>query len=187
MSLLATAVRVGITGEVYTADSGATVTAPTSSVSVLDSDLYGLGYVSEDGVEEAYEDTIEEIVAWQGAVVVRANTTGSKATLKFVLIETKGKVLQVYHPGSTVAVVSAGQWKMDVKAKLPDRRVYVLDVIDGAKHLRLYVPDGEVIEREPVTYANGEPIGYGVTLICYADAAGVLLTKFSDDANWGYS
>ena len=45
MSLNAPAVRMGITGEAYTADAGATVTAPTSSVSVLDTDLFGLGFV----------------------------------------------------------------------------------------------------------------------------------------------
>lgn len=187
MALLAAAVRIGITGEAYVADSGATVTAPTSSVSTLDTDLVGLGYISEDGVEESYDDTIEDIVAWQNATVVRSTTTSSKATLKFTLIETKGQVLETYHKGSTVAVVSAGQWKIDVKAGQTDRRVWVLDVLDGSKHLRIYVADGEVTEREPITYANGEPIGYGITLTCYPDSNNVVLTKFSDDTNWGYS
>lgn len=187
MALNAAAVTVGITGEVYTAASGATVTAPTTSVSALDSDLFGLGYVNEDGVEEAYEDTIEDIVAWQNATVVRSVRTESKATLKFTLIETKGKVLELYHPGSAIAIVSAGQWKMDVEAPSADRRAFVLDVLDGAKHIRLWVPTGEVTEREAVTYQNGDPVAYGVTLTCYPDANNIVLTKFSDDANWGYS
>jgi len=187
MTLNAPAVTVGITGEVYTADSGATVTAPTSSSSVLDTDLFGLGYVSEDGVEEAYDDTVEDIVAWQNATVVRSLTTESKATLAFTLIETKGKVLELYHKGSQVEVVSAGEWKIDVKAPTSDRRPFVLDVIDGAKHIRFWVPTGEVTEREPIAYQNGEPIAYGVTLTCYPDANNVVLTKFANDANWGYS
>jgi len=185
MPLLGTAVRVGITGELYAGPT--TSDAPTTSVSALDSDYTGEGYISDEGVTESYEDTVEEIVAWQGARVVRANTTESKATLQCTLIETKGKVLELFHKGSTIAVVSAGQWKMDVKVPTPDERSFVFDVLDGTKHLRLYVARGEVTERGEIVYANGEPIGYNITITCYADANGILLTKFSDDANWGYS
>lgn len=185
MSLLAAAVRVGITGELYSAAT--TTAAPTTSVSALNAAFIGLGYVGEDGVEEAYDDTVEEIVAWQGARVVRANTTSSKATLKLKLIETKGATLGLFHKGSTVAVVSAGQWKLDVVNPTPDPRSFVLDVLDGTKHIRIYVANGEVTERGAIVYANGEPIGFEVTITCYSDANGVVLTKFSDDTNWGYS
>lgn len=185
MTLNAAAVRVGITGELYAGAVG--TAAPTTSVSVLNAAFVGMGYVSEDGVTETYDDTIEEIVAWQNATVVRSNTTESKATLQLVLIETKGKVLELYHKGSTVAAVSAGQWKIDVKAPTPDERAFVLDVIDGSKHLRFSIPRGEVQDRGEIVYANGEPIGYDVTIVCYPDSNNVVLTKFSDDANWGYS
>lgn len=185
MALNTAAVRVGITGELY---AGATATAaPTTSVSALDAGFIGNGYVSDNGVTETYEDTVQDIVAWQNATIVRAITTASKATLKCTLIETKGKVLELYHKGSTVAVVSAGQWKMDVKQPQPDRRSFVFDVLDGTKHLRIYIAQGEVTERGPLVYANGEPIGFEITITCYPDANSVVLTKFSDDANWGYS
>lgn len=185
MSLLSAAVRVGITGELYAAPT--TTTAPTTSTSSLNAAFIGMGYVSEDGVTEAYDDTVEEIVAWQGARVVRAVTTDSKATLQCTLIETKGKVLELYHKGSTVAVVSSGQWKIDVVSPAPDARSFVLDVLDGTKHIRIYVANGEVTERGELKYANGEPIGYDITITCYADSNGIVLTKFSDDTNWGYS
>lgn len=186
MALNADGVRVAITGEVYTADAGATLTAPTSSVSVLDTDLYGLGYCNEDGVVEAYDDDMEEIVAWQGATVVRTVRSQSKATLQFTLIETKGKVLELYHPGSEIEIVSAGEWKMDVVPPTTDLRSFVLDVLDGSKHIRLWVPSGQVTEREEITYSASDAVGYGITLTCYP-VSGVVLTKFSDDANWGYS
>jgi hypothetical protein len=185
MSLLATAVRVGVTGEAYVAPLA--TTAPTTSVSALNVAYIGLGYIDEDGVTEAYDDTVEDIVAWQGATVVRANTTESKATLKFKLIETKGETLELYHKGSAVEVVSAGQWKIDVVAPTADPRSFVLDVIDGTKHLRIYVANGEVTERGEIVYANGEPIGYEITITCYPSASNIVLTKFSDDSMWGYS
>lgn len=185
MSLLAAAVRVGITGELYAAPVG--TAAPTSSTAALNAAFIGMGYVSEDGVTETYEDTIENIIAWQNATVVRAATTESIARLQCTLIETKGEVMELFHKGSQVAVVGAGQWKIDVKAAQADPRAFVLDVVDGAKHLRLYVPTGEVTERGEIVYANGTPIGFDVTITCYPDVNNVLLTKFSDDANWGYS
>lgn len=185
MSLNAAAVRIGITGELYAAAVG--TAAPTSSTSSLDAGYVGMGYVSEDGVVETYDDTVEDIVAWQNATVVRSVTTESKATLQLTLIETKGAVLELYHKGSTVEAVGAGEWKIDVKAPGADERAFVLDVIDGSKHIRFYVPRGEVSERGEITYANGEPIGYQITITCYPDSNNVVLTKFSDDANWGYS
>ncbi len=185
MALNAANVRIGITGELYSAAKG--VTRPTTSVSVLDPGYAGMGYVSEDGVTEAPDDNVERIVAWQNATVVRANHTESTATLQMVLIETKGKVLELYHKGSTVQVVGAGQWKIDVKAPTTDRRQFVCDVIDGAKHIRFDIGDGEVIERGETVYANGEAIGYNVTIMCYPDENNVLYTKYSDDAAWGYS
>lgn len=186
MSLNSAAVRIGITGELY-ADADGTADAPTDSTGTLDTDFIGLGYVSEDGVTETYDDTVEDITAWQNATVVRSTTTASKATLQMTLIETKGKVLELFHKGSTVEVVDTGEWKIDVKAPDTDRRSFVVDVIDGTKHVRFYVPDGEVTERGEITYANGEPVGYNITITCYPDSSNVVLTKFSDDANWGYS
>lgn len=184
MSLLADNVRVGVTGELNVAPVG--TAAPTTSVSALNASFIGLGYVSEDGVTETYEDTVEDIVAWQGATVVRSTTTESKATLQLTLIETKGETLELYHKGSAVEVVSAGQWKIDVLAPTADPRAFVLDVLDGTKHIRIYVPSGEVSDRGEIVYANGEPVGYDITITAYP-VDGVVLTKFSDDASWGYS
>jgi hypothetical protein len=185
MTLQSTAVRVGITGELHVAAVG--TTAPTSSVSALNGAFVGLGYVNEDGVTESYDDTIEDIIAWQNATVVRSTTTESKATLSLVLIETKGEVLELFHKGSTVDIVSAGEWKIDVLAAQSDPRAFVLDVVDGSKNIRLSVPNGEVTERGEIVYANGEPVGYNITITCYPDSNNVVLTKFSNDANWGYS
>jgi len=185
MALNSAAVRIGITGELYVAPVGSS--APASATSSLDAAFVGLGYVSEDGVTESYDDTVEDIVAWQNATVVRSNTTQSTATLSMTLIETKGAVLELYHKGSSVEAVGAGQWRLDVKAPQPDERAFVLDVIEGAKHVRIWVPRGEVRERGQIVYANGGPIGYEVTIVCYPDENNVVMTKFSDDANWGYS
>lgn len=184
MALNAGAVRVGITGELYSAPLG--TARPADSTEALNASYVGLGYVSEDGVTEAPDDSVERIVAWQGATVVRSVHNESSVTIQCVLIETKGAVLELYHKGSEVEIVSAGEWKLDVVPPTEDRRQFVLDVIDGTKHVRFDIGDGEVTERGEIVYANSEEIGYDVTITCYP-VAGVLYTKYSDDANWGYS
>jgi hypothetical protein len=136
-------------------------TGPTTSTSALDGAFVGLGYVSEDGVTKAPNDTAEQIVAWQNAAVVRTVFTESFWTFQLTLIETKGEVVELYYKGSTIAVVSAGEWKVEVGAA--------------------------VTERGDMVFASGEPIGFDITITAYADADGVAFTEYSDDAAWGYS
>lgn len=181
MSLNSANVRVGVTGELYKAVTG--TPRPANSTAALDAAYTGQGYVSQDGVTEAFDETVSRIVAWQGGAVVRSTTEEATATLQLTLIETKASVLETYHRGSTVVELGGGHFKIDVKPPTEQRQQWVLDVIDGGKHLRFDVGDGEVTERGEVVYANGEPVGYPITITCYP-VNGVLYTKFSDDIAW---
>jgi len=185
MALLADNVRVGITGELFVAPLG--TTRPTSSSSMLDPAYVGLGYVSEDGVTEAHEDSVENLTAWQNATIVRAVRSESVMTLACTLIETKGELLELFHPGGEIEVVSAGQWKLEVPTPTVDRRQFVLNVVDGTKILRIDVGNGEVTSRGEITYASSDAIGYQITITCYPDSDGNLCVKYSNDAAWGYS
>lgn len=182
MVLDATQVRVGITGQVYRAPLGST--SPTDSVSALAAAFVGLGYVGEDGVEENWDDSVDNIVAWQNATVVRAAVTESQGTLEFMLIQTNKAVLEAFHRGSTITEPSPGNFRMDVKPIVADPRMWVLDVVDGAKHERILVGNGEITQRGSIMYRNGEPIGYPMTITAYPDANGNLMVKWSDDIAW---
>lgn len=184
MALNSSNVRVGITGEVHVAPVG--TTAPTTSVSSLDAAFVGLGYVSEDGVTVTPNDTTEQIMAWQNAAIVRTIYTESYWTFQFTLIESKGEVAELYLR-SDVEVVSAGQWKVEVGGAGTDPRAFVIDLIDGSKHYRYDIQNGEVTERGEQVFANGQPIGYDITITAYADSDGVAFTLYTDDTNFGYS
>ena len=185
MSLLASTVRVGITGEVSVAPVG--TAAPTTSVSALNASFVGLGYVAEDGVTKAPTLTSQKIRAWQNAQLVRLLFTEKDWDLKFKLIESKGAVAGLYY-GSTVAVVSAGQWSLVPDATSPDPRAFVLDVVDGSIHERIYVPTGYVTARGDVVYKSGEAIGHEVTITCaYDTTIGAPFKTFTDNTAWGYS
>jgi hypothetical protein len=183
MALDATEVRVGITGEVFRGDS--TSPAPTTSVSVLDATYLGLGYVSEDGVTENWDDSVDNIVAWQNATTVRAATTESTGSIAFMLIQTNGGVLETFHRGSTMAEPTPGNFKLEVKPITADPRAWVLDVVDGTKHVRIFIGNGEVTERGEIMYQNGEPVGYPLTITAYPDSSGNLMVKYSNDIAWG--
>lgn len=187
MALNGPLVRVGITGEVSVAPTGST--APTTSTSSLDAAFIGLGYVSDDGVHVTPNDTTNQIRAWQNAATVRTVRTQQDWMFKAKLIETKGKTLGVYFRNSSgPSVVSSGQWSLLPDQTSPDVRSWVFDVVDGSKHIRLYIPSGEVTDRSEIQIASGEAIGYEVTLIAYYDSTlGAPWKAFSDDAAWGYS
>lgn len=184
MTLDAQKVRVAVTGAVYAGPTSAT--APTSATSSVPATYNDLGYISEDGVVEAYDEDVQDIQAWQGGSIVRTLISSSKATLAFTMIESKASTLELYHKGSTMESLGANGYKIDVKTPNVVRKRFILDVLDGNTHLRIYVADGEVTERGEITYVNDETISYPVTVTCYP-VGGVVLTKFSDDAYWGYS
>lgn len=160
MALTADNVVVGITGRVYV---GPTATAaPTSSSSVLAGGFVDLGYVSEDGVEFATERSTNQIRAWQNADLVREVVTEGTVTYSFMLLESTEDVIETYF-GSTM---TAGKISHDPTAT-GGRKSFVIDVVDGTKTIRHYVPAGEVLSVEAQTIANGEAVGYGVTITAY--------------------
>lgn len=183
MALDATQVRVGITGELYKAPLG--TTAPTGPTAALNAAFVGLGYVSNDGVTESWDDSVDNIVAWQNATVVRSAVTESVGTIALTLIQNNTAVLEAFHRGSTMAEPTTDVFRLDVKPISADPSAWVLDVIDGDKHVRIFIGNGEVTERGEVMYANGQPIGYPITISCYPDANGNLMQKWSDDPAWG--
>lgn len=187
MTLDASKVRVAVTGAVYAGPTGST--APTTAVSAVPAVYNDLGYISDDGVTETYDDDVQDIQAWQGGAIVRTLISSSKASLAFTMIESKASTLELYHKGSVVEEITDG-YQIDVVVPGVVRKSFIFDVLDGDKHIRMYVRDGEVSERGEITYINDETISYSVTLTCYPVIVGdknVVLTKFSDDVNWSYS
>lgn len=182
MALDATKARVGITGAIYKAPLGSP--APTDATSALNVAYLDLGYISNDGIEEAWDDSVTRFTAWQNATVIRSATTDSVGTMKFTMLETKKTTLQTFYRGSTVTVPSAGIYKLSVKPATADPSAWVLDVVDGAKLIRTYIGNGEITERGSIMWQNGEMVMYPVTMTFYPDANGDLQVKYSNDSAW---
>lgn len=175
----ATNVRVALTGAVYTAPL---LTAyPPDATSAWGAGWLDLGYISEDGITEAYADNSEVIKAWQGGVTVRTVITSTDATFHFVCLETNINVLTTYHKGSLLTDDGTTA-TMNVASATADEKMFGFDVIDGANHVRIIVPRGEVSERAEITYTNAAAAAYDITITAYPDANGVTAIKMSDAA-----
>jgi hypothetical protein len=161
-----------VTGGVLTGPSGTAL--PTDTVEAPDPLIVAVGYVSDDGVTQAINTDSSDIKAW-GGDTVRTVQTGHELTYKFTLIETNDLSLAVYYGDDNV---SAGTAEI-VKGDLP-YKVWVIEVKDGDKRVRIVIPDGQVTDRGDITYKDDEAVAYEVTITCRADASGVKAYLYSE-------
>lgn len=169
-------VLVALTGAVYVAPVG--TTAPVDSSTAWGAEWTDVGYLSEDGIDEEHDDDSTQIKAWQNGDTVRNVITGTEATYGFMLIETTATGLGLYYKGSALTGTGTGPGSMDVTSPTVDRRAFGFDVIDGPRIVRWVVPNGEVTERQGITYKNDEPVGYGLTITAYPGADRVHTKRF---------
>lgn len=159
-------VRVAVSGEVSVGPT--TATAPASETATL-TGFTGLGFVSDAGVTEGRSRSTNDIKAWQGGTTVRTVVTDGTLTYHFTLLETTKATIELAY-GTTVTQTSPNGSYVIVPTSTGGRKSFVVDVVDGANLKRIYVAQGEITDVGDTVYANGEPIGYEVTLTCYADA-----------------
>jgi hypothetical protein len=159
MALSADNVNVAVTGKVYVAPTSAT--APTGSDSTL-TGFTELGYVSADGITVTHDRSTSQIRAWQNSDLVREVTTEATTTYALMLLESNEDVIETYF-GATVV---GGKIQVN-PSSTGGRKSWVIDVVDGTDVIRHYIPTGEVTAVEAQTFANGEAIGYGVTITAY--------------------
>jgi hypothetical protein len=163
MALTADNVVVGITGRVYVAPT--TAAAPTDSTTALAVDFVDLGYVSADGVSFSTDRSSSQIRAWQDADLVREVVTEATVTYSFMLLETSEAVIEAYF-GSTMV---NGKVSLNPSAT-GGKKSFVIDVVDGDKGIRHYVPAGEILTVEAQSITNGDALGYGITVTAYQTA-----------------
>lgn len=171
MALDSDNVRVAVTGAVYVAPTS--TTGPSFSDDALDAGFVDLGYVSDDGIAETIDKSTTQIRSWQDGSLVREIVSEGTYMVELTFIETNEDVLALYY-GSTL---TDGELTGDPRAT-GGRKSFVIDVIDGTKIERTYIPAGEITSVGERTLASGEAIGYEVTVTAYADADSTTFKKF---------
>lgn len=169
----ATNVSVGkprAAGGIFAAPPGSSL--PTDATSDLDSAFVGLGYVSDAGLVNGVEVNTEDVVAWGGDTVLTIRTSRSE-TFSWTFIETNAAVMaEVYGPSNVTGTDETGLTVVHNNLELPSR-VYVFEILmTGDRVKRIVVPNAKVTSVGDVSYVDGEPIGYEVTLGAFPDASG---------------
>lgn len=160
---------VAITGAVSKGLLSAT--APTGTSGAL-TGFNDLGGISEDGVVLSLPDNGDAtpIKVWQGGATVRTlrESSDDLPTLAFTMIESKKETGETYFGSTITQTATEGSIQFTVANRAADS--YVLDVIDGAELLRLYVPRGVVTSVGEINFVNTDAISYEVTMDLELDA-----------------
>lgn len=170
-----------ISGAVYRAPLGTAL--PTDATTALASAYVCLGYVSEDGLENANDMDVSAIKAWGGMIVYRSlNELDDNFSL--ALIESENvDVLKAVYGSSNVTVDAGGTAHVVVKADDPEEAVWVFDLaLRGNKAKRIVIKDGAITAREAITYNDSDPIGYGITISAYPDSNGKTHDEYVEGA-----
>lgn len=193
MAVDASKVRIGTpdqltTGAILCAPLGTTLpklTDITPSAVKLDTAFEDSGYASEDGVTVTPDYSTNDIVEWGGSTVRRVleQFTGE---ITFTLIQTDENSFKMAFGKDHVEVVAAtkthgAQLKAAIGAHLPDAQSWVFKMKDGAARMLIVVPNGQVTSLDEITFNSTDPVGWAITLSCYADAEGESIYILTDD------
>ena len=163
--------KPNISGAVFVGTIG-TAVVPTDATTPLGENYVCLGYVSEDGLENDTELSMNPIKVWGGAIVYRS-LTEMNDTFALALLESENvDVLKTVY-GDENVTENEGAIAVDVKAEDPQEKIWVFELaLRGNKKKRIVIADGAITGREAIAYKDDEPIAYGITISSYPDATG---------------
>lgn len=158
-------------GAVYVAPIGTTL--PTNATAELDEAFTNLGYCSEDGMTNSMSIESEDIKAWGGDTVLRAQTSFDD-TFGLTLIETLNlDVLKTVFGTDNVTGTLAEGIAVAVNGGERKNFSWVVDtILTGGVLRRFVVPAAKITEIAEITYRDNEAVGYGLTVGAVTDTAG---------------
>jgi len=147
------------------------VETPDDATTALPAGFVDLGYVSDSGLVNSVSSDTSDINAWGGDRVLTVRTSRSES-FSWTFIETNADVLAEVYGQSNVSEVGTSITVIH-NGKPSGNRQYVFEIaLTGDRVKRIVVPNGQITEVGDVTYVDGDPIGYEVTLSALPDEAG---------------
>jgi len=114
-----------------------------------------LGWMSEDGVDEAVNQDATVYRGWQGARIVREKITTSDTTYRFQCLETNAVTMGLRYRGQVITTTT-GVSKIEVKNQTTqDDRAWVFDFVDGDVTERHVLPSGSYKMTGTIPRRNG--------------------------------
>ena len=158
------------TGAIFRAPLGTKL--PTDASTALDAAFVAMGYAGHDGVTNGNAPDTDKVKAWGGDTVLVINN-GKEDTFKFNMIEALNPdVLKaVYNSDNVSGTLAEG---LTVKANNDDGEhgAWVIDMIlRGNVAKRIVIPDAVITDMDDISYTDGDPTGYNITLTAMPDAS----------------
>lgn len=156
-------------GALYVAPKGTEV--PTDATTALSATFKATGYISEDGLTHEITRDSEDIKAWGGDTVMTTQTDYSE-TFNFSLLETlKGDVKKLVYGDDNVTETSGAITAVSNSKELTEH-AFVIEMVQGTRAVRRVIPCGKVSEIGEITYVDGEPVAYELTITALPDTTG---------------
>lgn len=155
---------IGGSGQVYIGAVGST--PPTTEASALTpSTWFGLGYHTEDGASINQSPEVVRHKAWQTKADVRRTRESDVFQVTFSLIQFNEQSIPLAFGGGTVTEPSANHYKYvpATSSAAENEKALILDVVDGSKILRFYVPRGTVVDGVDSQFARSGMAGLPIT------------------------
>lgn len=155
---------------------------PTTTIgTALTTPYVAAGFISEDGVTESNESDTEKIKAW-GGDTVRVVQSDHTVTYSFTFLESKSEdVLKAVY-GEDNVTAAGDVTTVNVNSSILEHRSWVFEMKDGDHRIRIFVPDGQIINRGEVNYTHAGVISYEVTIEAFPDADGNKAIKVIDSS-----
>lgn len=166
-----TAGKPKVGGCIFRAPAGSTL--PTDAAKALDPAFKCLGYISDKGIEVSNSKDVKSIKAWGGDTVLTVQT-GYEETYKFSLIEALNEeVLKTVRGDANVNGTLDTGLTVSTDSSDDVAHAYVIEqILNGNTLFRTVIPTAKVKEVGSVTYADGDPVAYEVTLAVEPGADG---------------
>lgn len=166
-----TASKPKVGGAIFRAPIGTAL--PTDATTALNTAFKNLGYVSDSGIVNSGEITVEKVKAWGGDVVLSAQTEKTD-TFKLTLIEgLNADVLKAVRGATNVTSGTASETVVKVNSDEQVAASWVFEILHkGGAMKRICVPSGTITEIGDVSYTDGDPVGFEITITATPDESG---------------
>ena len=158
-----------VTGSVMSAPKGTAL--PTDASTAPGVEFKDSGYITEDGCTLADAQTWNDIKDW-GGDTVRKIKIASDVTLATSFLELNADSAKAGF-GDANVTDTGGKLAIKLTTAEPERKAWLVNMLDGEKYLRIVIPDGQVTDRGDMTFTRQGAVTIPVTIACAPDASGV--------------
>ena len=145
---------------------------PEAATELAAAGFKAVGFISEDGVTESQERDVEKVKAW-GGDTIRVLQNEHTKTFAFTFAEMGNiDVLKLVYGDENVIEGADGAIDILHNSKTLPHKSFVIEVLDGNKKIRKFIPDGQIIETGELQLVHSGIMSMEVTIEAFPDADG---------------